>query len=568
MAGGEPAPGQRATAGAESGILANVDDPDIDPASAAAAHISDEEVHRLRAYRYLGRGDTPVYVAIMRLFSSVLLAEWSATEVVDGLSLTGIDLDVDTVELRLRRLAEWGNLLPSPREVRVTSIAEYQRQAARYQLSKIGGQIQRDVDTIMAASDGAREVSRELLALVSRGLSALSDSVEAGSDRIDPTAAAETVSNLFLQFGGFASSITDFYAYVGSVVSRFDLDREEFDGFKDLLLDYLDTVVAEVALYTPAIEAALDRLWPYLPALLDALDVYGADFRALAAAQAAASGQTNSAGDRSRGRNRADWEEMRSWFSDGSSTSGSYQLRAAATRALRSLLANLKRINAASNRATSQRRDLLKLAGWFSAATAGEAHTLFNAVFSLHSARHIAIGLDDAGDDSASERVPATTPWWKAPTAPVPVSLRDRGDRAARGRATKPSSYTAQKQRLLAEHQQAARARAAACDELAAAAERLDGIRLSGPAMAVLVELFASATAAARLDSGAGRPRFQAGESALADTGLTLTVIAETGHITCIRSATGEMHFHDLRLTLRTERAAAEERSEAAGEGA
>lgn len=518
-----------------------VEDIDSEGTIVPFGEITEESIARLRAYRYLGSRDTPVYVAIMRLFSSVLLAEWSAQEVADGLAAQGMSLDVDTVDARLRQLAAWGNLLPSPREVRVSSIAEYHRQAARYQLSKPGGRIQREVDAFLTAADGAREVSRELLGLVSRGLADLA--VRAAARPIDGTDTAERVSTLFLQFGEFASSISDFYAYVGGVMSRFDLATEEFDGFKDLLLDYLESVVGEVALYTPAIEAALDELWPNLPAVLAVLDEQSADFRALQDAQ------PGGAADRARGRNAGDWEELRNWFSDGGSGSGAHQLRAAATRALGSLIANLKRINASSHRATSQRRDLLKLAGWFAAATPDEAHTVFDAAFGLHSARHLDVALEE-DDETVTDRVPATTPWWKAPTAPVAVSLREHGDRAARGRSTKPADFTSQKQRLLEEHRRTADMRRAACDELAAASARLGEVKLSGPAMTILVELFASATVDAQL-AGDRHPHFDHGHSSVSDTGLVLTVTTAPGARMRVRSANGDLDFYDLELSLR-----------------
>ena len=36
-----------------------------------------------------------------------------------------------------------------------------------------------------------------------------------------------------------------------------------------------------------------------------------------------------------------------------------------------------------------------------------------------------------------AEALPATTSWWRAPAAPVPVSIRERGDRNPRGRVVR-----------------------------------------------------------------------------------------------------------------------------------
>jgi hypothetical protein len=170
---------------------------------------------RLALYRYLTGEAAHDYVAIMRQFVGALLAEWSAHDLVDR----GLDLPVEVVEDRLRYLAYNGNLVRSPREVRVTSVAEYQRQPARYALSTLGARVHREVEALLAASGGGREVPRELLALVAEGLRGLADDAD-DLTSADPRTLAERVSTLFLQFEAFAASVTDFYTYVGSVLSR------------------------------------------------------------------------------------------------------------------------------------------------------------------------------------------------------------------------------------------------------------------------------------------------------------------------------------------------------------
>ena len=205
------------------------------------------EAERLRLYAYATAPEAASYVAIMRLFVGALLAEWSAHDLVER----GVDLPVEVLEQRLRYLEQNGNLLASPREVRVTSIAEYQRQPARYTATSLGVRVHRQVEEVLAAAGGAREVPRELLAAVAHRLTALAalspaelaatDAAEHGRDRSRP---------LFLQFETFAGAVTDFYSYVGSVLARADLDDEEWLGFKHLLLDYLETIVESVTRHT------------------------------------------------------------------------------------------------------------------------------------------------------------------------------------------------------------------------------------------------------------------------------------------------------------------------------
>lgn len=259
---------------------------------------------RLQLYAYATAPEAATYVTIMRLFAGALLAEWSAHDLVER----GVDLPVDVVEERLRYLEQHGNLLASPREVRVTSIAEYQRQPARYTATSLGVRVHRQVEEVLAAAGGAREVPRELLAAVAHRLTTLADRSPAELAAADPAGLAETVSTLFLQFETFAGAVTDFYSYVGSVLARADLDDEEWLGFKHLLLDYLETIVESVTRHTATIRLALDRLEPQVPLLVDRL---AAADPALERLRAASPGDDV---ERARGRTVSDWAELRAWF--------------------------------------------------------------------------------------------------------------------------------------------------------------------------------------------------------------------------------------------------------------
>ena len=107
---------------------------------------------RLRLYRYVTAPEADDYLTIMGVFASTLLVEWSPQDLVDH----GVDLPVEIVAARCRKLEEDGNLLLSPREVRVTSIAEYQSQPVRYTVSALGGRLHREVAAFLAVSGGAR----------------------------------------------------------------------------------------------------------------------------------------------------------------------------------------------------------------------------------------------------------------------------------------------------------------------------------------------------------------------------------------------------------------------------
>jgi uncharacterized protein (TIGR02677 family) len=480
------------------------------------------DVERLEVYAYATAPEAADYVAIMRRFTATLLADWSAHDLIER----GVDVRAEVLDARLRFLATHGNLIESPREVRVSSIAEYQRQPARYAVSAIGAVVHRQVEEVLAASGGAREVPRELLRAVAIGIDRLV-SGGATESAMGGRSLAELVTTVFLQFEAFATAITDFYSYVGAVLARPDLEGDEWLGFKGLLLDYLDTIVRSVTLHTPAIRRGIARLDPMLDAILARVDRADPDLTALRES-------TDAAVSRARGRARSDWQELRAWFGDdGERDAGAAQLRAAAGRAVGTLLVHLKRLNAASTREESMRRHLLRLAGWFAASGPSDAHDLFTAAFGLHGARHFGIPLPD----EVESFVPASTSWWRGPTAPVPVSLVERGDRASRGRTTRAADHSAQRQRLLNERALAEAGRRRAIAELAASAAALPDVRLSADALEVLLELIASASA--DRDHHTGR---------LIDGALELRLEPmSSGDATTIRSTSGTITLHEVR---------------------
>ncbi|WP_415937964.1 TIGR02677 family protein [Streptomyces sp. 039-1] len=526
-------------------------------ASGAGQDADEEARRRLNAYTYLSAPERLEHVAIMRVFCGTLLADLAVPDIMAKLRQAGASaagLDADTLTVRLEQLVQWGNLLRSSHTVNASSISEYQRSRSRYQLSKLGERIQRDADGVLAEADAAREVSNELLALVERGLRELADLVtEPGG--VEPQDGLERISTLFVQFTEFADSIRDFYAYLGQVLSRYDLDSAEYQGFKELLLDYVEAITEDVAFRAPRISAALGTLWPHIPALLDRLDSHAQGLTGLST-QAQAQAQGESRPDvriqRSRGREFADWEGLRGWFSntDGQGSQVD-QLRDATLRALQSLLANAKRMLRSATGEMSRRKDLLRLARWFDEAAPRDAHDIAVAAFGLYGARHL--GIPPATD----EVVPAYTSWWTGPVVEVPVALRERGSRAQRGRASAVEDHSAQKQLLREAARQRAAARAAAADELRSASGRFAEVRLTSAALGLLLELLATALGNAQLS----RPVSTDGErtavfdldsasSEDAELRIRLTVRRTAGTRTVLYSADGDLLLDDLELDI------------------
>ncbi|MBM9624662.1 TIGR02677 family protein [Streptomyces zhihengii] len=504
-----------------------------------------EARRRLDAFTYLSAPERLDHLAIMRVFCGTLLADLAVPDLLAQLRQAGgsaAGIDPDTLTVRLEQLVKWGNLLRSSHTVKASSIGEYQRSRARYQLSKLGERIQRDADGVLAEADAAREVSSELLALVERGLRELAELVTAPGG-VELQDALERVSTLFVQFTEFADSVREFYAYLGQVLARYDLDSAEYQGFKELLLDYVEAITEDVAFRAPRISAALDVLWPHVPGLLGRLDSHA---QGLTGLSPQGGGRLEARVQRSRGRQLKDWEGLRGWFSDADGMGSQVdQLRSATLRALQSLLANAKRMLRSATGEMSRRKDLLRLARWFEEAAPQDAHDIAVAAFGLYGARHL--GVPPAAD----EVVPAYTSWWAGPVVEVPVALRERGSRAQRGRTSAVEDHSAQKQRLREVARDRAAARAAAADELRSASGRFAEVRLTSAALGLLLELLATALGNAQLRRrGEGVTGFDLDQAQSEDTelGIRLTVRRIAGARCVLHSADGDLLLDDLEL--------------------
>ncbi|PRX99948.1 TIGR02677 family protein [Allonocardiopsis opalescens] len=452
-----------------------------------------EDVGPLDAYSYLSVPDPrsrAAYLAIMRVFTSALLTDLSAPEVADRLASGPVPVvvDADDVADRLAALVRWGALSLSSRTVRVGSIGEYQRSRSRYQLTPLGERVQRQADALLADAGSAHEVSLELLAVLTRELADLAV-LAARADRAPHDALRRTAA-VFTAFDAFADSARGFYAYLGHVLFRPDLGAPGHSALRNLLLDYVEAITEDVAHHAPRVQAALDELWPRLPALLEAIDSAGPP---------GLSGGADTPVRRGRGRARADWDELRGWFTDTTGRGSEVdRLKDATLRALQALLANAKRLVRTSTGERSRRGELLRLAKWFDDADSGTAHDLFVAAFGLYGARHLGV----AGEPDIAE--PGAVSWWDAPGVDVPASLRERGSRAARGRTAAVDDHTRQKERLRSLAEAEAEHRRLAAAELRAA---LPGptrgsvrVEVSAAARALLLDLLTGAIGVAGHD--------------------------------------------------------------------
>lgn len=495
-----------------------------------------EERLTLGALRYAVNDEAGSYLAIMRLFTdgiSGFLSDQSAEEIAGRLRDHGIELDRDTVDQRLSYLVEHGNLARSPRETEARSVREYLANRARYQLTSRGELVQRQVEELLTRSEGAREVSSEMLPGILAGLSDLVDACHRGPSAADPQELATRIATLFAQFEVLVTSTRQFYAYLAQVLTRFDLGRDEFIAFKSALIDYLQRFVDEISRHMPQVGDQLLRLEPSIPALCERAGGTGGLL-----------GLDGASARRSPGLAPEDWSSLHAWFiGSPSRRADAENVRRLATDALRALLTNLRRLAAGADRHQSRYGDLVRLAAWFDDATDERAHELWAATFGLYPARHISFAAESVGDP-----VPSTWSWWEAPAAEVPVGLRVRGDRQAGGRAGQRVDYSAAKRARLRERLEQEQRLRRAAEELAAHAGPLTDLRVSDEARAAFLDLYAAAL------SRVGRPLGSADETsahlATAGASLTLTVRREPQTRLRLTSPAGVFTLKDLRCEL------------------
>ena len=99
------------------------------------------------------------------------------------------------------------------------------------------------------------------------GLEVLDRCDDAALAAAEPDLLARQIGTLFAQFERLVHSTREFYTYLTQVLSRFDLDRGEFQAFKSALLDYLQRFVDEISRYMPQIADLLGRLAARVPVL-------------------------------------------------------------------------------------------------------------------------------------------------------------------------------------------------------------------------------------------------------------------------------------------------------------
>lgn len=379
-------------------------------------------------FRYLGGEEWQEYRAILAVFADTFFTEFAPEDVVDHLKASGVTIELGVVADRLESLRNWGNLTASTTVGNPASLDDYYRRRHRYLITRAGQEVHSMVEGVLHSVDQIGDVQAGRLRDLLRALQQLQSFVGQGLQRIAANDVIDAVRGVFDPHESFSDEITQFFASINQWQSRYDLEPEEIGFFAEVLVGYVSEQLVEIERMARPISQALRRLEPDLDAILLraqsglAVRVDDAGFADNFKVRAVA------------GTARTDWDHLRRWFeADHGAPSRLESLTRQAIAAVRTLTGNLTRLSRAGAGSASRRIDFVRLAAWLDTAdTVDDAHALVSAAFGLHAARHLSLLSQDADDPVAT-----VTPWADAPRASVPITLRERGERAQRGSASR-----------------------------------------------------------------------------------------------------------------------------------
>ncbi|HET6954773.1 MAG TPA: TIGR02677 family protein [Acidimicrobiales bacterium] len=495
---------------------------------------SDDDAAR-RLFRYIAGDEWREYRAIMGVFAGTFFSEFTPEEVTarlrdsegTGTGTGGVDLDPGVVADRLESLRRWGNLTVSSAVGNPTSIADYYRRRNRYLITRAGQEVHGVVEGVLSRVDEVRDVSTSRLRALHDALRALD---AADVSRLDTVALADLVRAVFDPHEAFTSEISQFFAAINQWQSRYDLSPEEFRFFAEVLVSYVAERLDEIERTSRPIGRLLAGLAPRVATIVERAN------RGLASRVEDAGLTGAVAVTRMAGSTVDDWDLLAGWFvARGGRSSRIERLGREAVSAIRTLTLNLARLSRVGIGASSRRADFLRLAEFFARAAPDDVPRLAAAAFGLHPSNHWGVPADDAGDP-----VSTATPWRAAPRAPVPVSLRERGDTTNRGRATPLRDRSLEQ--LAVRHRRARELDAArrVDAELVLAAE-VDGRTLSRAALARLEGLVGAAL---------HRLGVRGGRSTHGDGAVRCTVERTPGRDTRVSSPDGTLTLAGLRVTV------------------
>ncbi len=478
-------------------------------------------------FRYITVEEWRDYRAVMTTFSGTFFAELTPDDVHRRLTADGSDIELAVVADRLEALRRWGNLTVSSSVGSPTSLDDYYKRRSRYLITRAGQEVADLVEGVLSRVDEVRDVSTGRLRSMRDALLHLGT---LDIDSVDPIVLADAVRAVFDPHAAFTLEITQFFASINQWQSRYDLTPDELRFFAEVLVGYVSERLDEIERTARPISRYLVVLEPRVAAIVARMS-HGLAGRIDEAGLGATVAAT-----RSPGSTLHDWANLSSWFvARGRELSRIDRLGREAVAAIRTLTINLTRLSRVGIGASSRRADFVRLAGFFAEVGGGRdnAHRLAAAAFGIFPARHLGLLSADADDPES-----VATAWRDAPRALVPISLRERGDVAPRGKAT-PLRDRRQEQLLLRRRREEIADDERAVDAELAGHASLDGVTLSVPAFRRLL-LLVGRTA----QQGTATTR------TWSDRSLACAVTRVRGTETVLRCSEGRLTLRDLQVTI------------------
>lgn len=484
--------------------------------------------HRGRVlFRYVVMDEWADYRAIMAVFAGTFFSEFTPEEVAARLADARHPLDVAVVGDRLESLRRWGNLTVSSAVGNPQSLAEYYRRRNRYLITRAGQDVHQVVEGVISRVDEVRDVSTGRLRAL---LDALDRVASLDSMRASPSELADAVGAVFDPHEAFTSEISQFFAAINQWQSRYDLSPDELRFFAEILVGYVGERLDEIERVARPIGRRLEALAPTFPALVERAR-HGLASRVDEAGLSGSISVSHRVGSRVE-----DWEHLCGWFlRRPGKLSRIEALTREAIAAVRTLTLNLTRLSRSGVQAASRRADFLRLARFFDGTAPDELPRIVAAAFGIGPSHHYGVVAEDADDPVA-----ATTSWWQAPRARVPISIRERGDTTNRGRVS-PMPDRARECELLRRRRQ----------QEHAATERVDRELLDAPSLDARV---LSSAALRRLQEVVGRTLRLLGTHARVaehpDRALVCRIERTPGRHTHVRAPTGTLTLFDLTISI------------------
>ena len=477
------------------------------------------ERDRLRALEVVTNPRAELYLAVL----SAMVAARAAytpqlrTEELLAMLPAGLAVDFDRLVEALDYLDTVGCVGWTPDTRHVQRKEDMYRRRARWHLRAAGVAAYESALAVLGAVEAAGGLRGRLFEGLRRNLELLLAAVRAE----DAGQVYELLRALDHDLGDLTRSAQDFSTRLAELTSGADLDAAVFLDCKELLLSYLS-----------AFSDDLYRLRPRVAALAAQVTVEGVDrLVRLAAAGDDGADAALGLGTDLEASWRSRWAGLERWLTaDADGRSGLDELFAATTRAVRDVLAQIRRLSEADSRPVNRTWELLALARWFARCPDDtDAHALFDAAFGLGRTPRVG-GL--AFDPSATG---PRVSWWDAEPAEIPVALRRRGQLGAPGRVARAADFSAQRAALAAEAELAEQARGQAAKGLASGP--LAGRVLERAELDLLLDLVDQCLVA--LPPSGGEPVLAAAE------GVTVRARHEVGGC-LVRSVDGELHFPGL----------------------